>query len=121
MLSRFSSKELFELRNSIPVDFLIKEVLGVPVKTSDGVLRFLCPICNEFHTAINLSTNLGRCFRCEKNFNPIDMVIAVKGMGFVESVNYLKKTSVKSSAHSNEGGMTLEDMVSHIGNPGWAS
>ena len=48
MRKRFSDQELFELRNRIPVDVLIKDQLKMVAKKRDGVLRFLCPICNEF-------------------------------------------------------------------------
>jgi len=88
---RFTGNELFKLRNSIPVDMLIKEQLSIPSKISEGYFRFLCPVCNEFRTATNPKTNLARCFRCERNFNPIDLVMLVKGIGFVESVKYLEK------------------------------
>ena len=84
MKRRFSAQELFELRNAVPVDALIENVLNIPVKQSDGVFRFLCPVCNEFQTATNLFTNLARCFCCERNFNPIDLVMIAKGVGFVD-------------------------------------
>lgn len=91
MSRRFSSKELYELRNSIPIDVLIETQLGIPAKISEGVFRFLCPLCNEFQTAVNPKTNLSRCFRCEKNFNTIDMVMTCRSSRFVDSVKYLKK------------------------------
>lgn len=90
-MSRFSSRELFELRNTIPVDVLIRDHLMVPSKVSDGYFRFLCPLCREFQTAVNPVTNLARCFRCEKNFNTIDLVMDVLGYGFRDSVIFLKK------------------------------
>jgi len=90
MKRRFSAEELFELRNSIPINTVIKELLALPSKTSEGLFRFLCPICNEFQTATNPRTNLARCFLCRKNFNPIDLVMLVKKAGFIESVTYLK-------------------------------
>lgn len=90
-MNRFSSRELFELRNSIPVDVLIRDHLKISSKTCDGLFRFLCPVCHEFQTAVNPATNLARCFRCEKNFNTIDLVMAAKGYGFRDSVLYLKK------------------------------
>jgi DNA primase len=37
-----------------------------------------------------VSTNLARCFSCQKNFNAIDLVMVVKNMGFVDSVSFLK-------------------------------
>ena len=86
----FSSQELYMIRNSIPIDVLIKKELDIPSKISEGFFRFLCPLCNEFQTAVNPKTNLGRCFLCEKNFNPIDMVMEWQGIGFVDSVIYLQ-------------------------------
>lgn len=90
MKYRFSSRELFELRNNIPVDTLIRDHLQVPSKIRDGLFRFLCPLCNEFQTAVNPATNLARCFRCEKNFNTIDLVMEIKEYGFRDSVHFLK-------------------------------
>ncbi len=87
---RFSDQELFELRNYIPIDALIEKKLMIPSKISEGFFRFLCPLCNSFQTAMNPKTNLARCFRCEKNFNTIDMVMICKDMSFVQSVKYLK-------------------------------
>ena len=90
MGKRFSSRELYKLRNSIPIDVLIEKKLTIPSKISEGFFRFLCPLCNEFQTAVNPKTNLGRCFRCEKNFNTIDMVMAWHNTRFVDSVKYLQ-------------------------------
>ena len=90
MNRHFSSQELFMLRNHIPIDTLIENHLKLPSKFSEGFFRFLCPLCNEFHTATNPKTNLARCFRCERNFNTIDMVMICKGQRFVEGVKYLK-------------------------------
>jgi hypothetical protein len=90
MSRHFSSHELFVLRNYIPIDILIEVGLNVPAKVSEGYFRFLCPICNEFQTATNPKTNLARCFRCEKNFNTIDMVMICQKSNFIESVKYLK-------------------------------
>ena len=90
-MKKFSSNELFELRNAIPVETLIQNILRVPSKTSEGVFRFLCPICNEFQTGINPNVNLVRCFRCERNFNAIDLVMENQGCEFKESVVFLKQ------------------------------
>jgi DNA primase len=94
MKNRFSPRELFELRNNIPVDILIRDHLQIPSKIRDGFFRFLCPMCNEFQTAVNPSTNLARCFRCEKNFNAIDLVMEIKGYGFRDSVLFLKQVNM---------------------------
>ncbi|MFN2245882.1 MAG: CHC2 zinc finger domain-containing protein [Candidatus Promineifilaceae bacterium] len=90
MKRRFTGDELFRLRNFIPIDRLIEDKLNIASKQSEGFFRFLCPLCNEFQTATNAATNLARCFVCERNFNPIDLVMIVKKLGFIDSVNYLK-------------------------------
>lgn len=100
MGKRFSSMELYKLRNSIPIHVLIETQLGIPAKISEGVFRFLCPLCNEFQTAVNPKTNLSRCFRCEKNFNTIDMVMIWHNTDFVSSVKYLQAIlNARESGH----------------------
>jgi DNA primase len=94
MTERFPPEMLRKLRNEIPINLLINEFLKLPIKQSEGYFRFLCPICSEFVTATNPKTNLARCFRCEKNFNPIDMVMTVKQVNFRSAVDYL--ASIKS-------------------------
>ena len=96
MKKRFSAEELRELRNLIPINTVIKELLSVPSKISEGHFRFLCPLCNEFQTSTNSSTNLARCYHCEKNFNPIDMVMAVKASQFIDSATYLQEVLSRS-------------------------
>jgi hypothetical protein len=89
MSNRLPPDMLRQLRNQIPINILIEKFLKLPTKVSEGYLRFLCPLCSEFITATNPKTNLARCFRCEKNFNPIDMVMVVKQMSFRSAVDYL--------------------------------
>lgn len=101
MKRRFTGDELFKLRNFIPIDRLIEDDLNIPSKQIEGFFRFLCPLCNEFQTATNPATNLARCFLCERNFNPIDLVMVVKGMGFIESVNYLKPFLSSQTPHGS--------------------
>jgi DNA primase len=99
---RFSSELLRSLRNELSIYELIRFRLDLPSKEREGYLRFLCPRCNEFHTATNPKTNLARCFRCGVNFNPIDMVMAVKACGFVDAVKILVplfEAQRKQSAH----------------------
>jgi DNA primase len=85
----YSKKMLRQLRNEIPIATLIGDILKMPSKISEGYFRFLCPVCKEFNTATNPKTNLARCFRCEKNYNPIDMVMTVEHLNFREAVEYL--------------------------------
>lgn len=89
MHRRFSATNLRQLRNDIPIHRLIGDVLGIPCKVREGYFRFLCPLCSDFNTATNPKTNLARCFRCERNFNPIDIVMLDKQLNFVEAVEYL--------------------------------
>lgn len=90
-MANYISKDLLRnLRNDIPIKEVISNVLKIPNKVSEGYFRFLCPICNEFHTAINKRTNLARCFSCNKNFNPIDIVMICKNLNFLNTVNFLK-------------------------------
>lgn len=89
MAKRHSRVKLRQLRNDIDIADLISGVLDLPNKMSEGYFRFLCPECSEFNTAVNYRTNLARCFRCRKNFNPIDMVIASEGFTFLEAVDFL--------------------------------
>jgi DNA primase len=90
---RFSSGFLRSLRNDIPINDLIRTHTDLPWKEREGYLRFLCPLCGEFHTATNPRTNLARCFRCGVNFNPIEIVMAVDGCAFVDAVKILSRLS----------------------------
>ena len=78
------------LRNDIPIDEVIVDLLNLEVQKDRKTIRFRCPLCYNFHTATNHKTNLARCFDCEKNFNPIDMVITVGNCDFVDAVKILK-------------------------------
>jgi len=96
MSNRLPPEMLRQLRNQIPIAILIERFPKLPTKVSEGYLRFLCPLCSEFITATNPKTNLARCFRCEKNFNPIELVMVVNASNFVESATYLKEVLSRS-------------------------
>jgi DNA primase len=89
--NHFSSDLLHSLRNNIPINNLIENILKVPCEINQGTFRFLCPQCNGLDTKINPQKNLARCFKCQKNFNPIDIVMAVKRVKFKAAVNFLMK------------------------------
>ena len=80
---------LYRLRNQIPIETLIAKHLQWPSKLREGRFVFVCPCCNESLSAINPNVNLARCFRCERNFNPIDFVMSATSSDFVEAVEYL--------------------------------
>ncbi len=88
---RLSNALLHDLRNKIPVRGLIENELGVRCETESGVFRFECPKCGSFHTSVMKNQNLARCFSCENNFNPIDMVMAVKKTEFRPGADFLVK------------------------------
>ncbi len=89
---RIPRDELRRLRNDVDIASLIGR-LAIPSKVRDGYLRFLCPLCSDFHTATNPRTNLARCFRCQRNFNPIDLTIVERGWRFLDAVRYLQQVS----------------------------
>ena len=130
MSRRFSPQLLFELRNHIPIDVLIENVLAMPTTGSEKYFRFSCPICSGFHTAVNPGENLARCFDCQKNFNPIDMVMCRQKIGFAQSVRFLRKLAAskperKSRRPRTAGanavvpaiGQILSQMASTTGKP----
>jgi DNA primase len=90
MSDTLSKTHLRELRNRIEIIPLIAEMLELLYKTHDGRFRFMCPLCHDFDTAVNPETNLARCFRCQRNFNPIDIVMTVKRYSFMQAVRYLQ-------------------------------
>lgn len=85
----FDADFLRRLRNDVSWMALL-ERLRWPHKQRQGQLAFLCPRCREYLSAVNPRTNLGRCFHCETNFNPIDFTIAARQCDFVAAVAYLK-------------------------------
>jgi len=99
----FSSQQLYTLRNDIAVQMLIEKTLRIPWRVTEGCFRFLCPLCNAFDTAVNPKTNLARCFRCEKNFNTIDLVMLVRQADFVRSAKFLQSIHQKNDVSRDRG------------------
>jgi DNA primase len=90
MTAHYPSSFLRKIRNQIPIDKVIVQMLNMSLRPNCHQLRFCCPKCHGFHTAISSKTNLARCFDCKKSYNPIDLEMAVAGHSFVEAVEYLK-------------------------------
>ena len=79
-MSKYFPRELlYRLRNEIPLQRVVADHLNWPCKRREGRFCFVCPRCGESLTAVNPRTNLGRCFRCEENFNAIDFVMLATG------------------------------------------
>ena len=70
-MERYRNDRLRRLRNDISWKKLL-EHWRWPHKVRAGQLAFQCPRCSELIAVVNPRTNLGRCFSCEVNFNPID-------------------------------------------------
>ena len=87
----YSPNFLRMLRNDIPIDKVIVDLLNLELRNSSKMLRFRCPLCQGFHTATNHETNLTRCFDCRENFNPIDLIMTVGNCGFLDAVEFLKR------------------------------
>jgi DNA primase len=88
-LTRVSASQLYRLRNHVSILTVIENYLALPVKHREGFFRFVCPDCGEFNTAINPTTNLARCFTCQRNYNTIDIVMKVQHLSFIATVNLL--------------------------------
>lgn len=117
-MKRFSDEQLSYARNALPIRSVIEILLQLPHKEVEGVYRFLCPLCAEFETGLNPHTNLARCFRCAKNFNPIELVMAGKGLSFVQSVKLLlqeepalKRAPSHQQAESAAGFVTVAGIL----------
>lgn len=89
MSRRFTERQLYQVRNHIPIRHVIETLLAIDSETVDGVFRFRCPLCAGRNTAVNPKTNLSRCFHCGKNFNAIDLCMIVRHISFVDSVKFL--------------------------------
>lgn len=89
-MERYTKEELWKFRNEISMLSVCESLLKLPVKSIEGVNRFQCPLCYEMRTSINPKTNLGRCFRCARNFNPIEIVMVAQDKGFLEAVRCLE-------------------------------
>lgn len=96
MAKFFTRHQLYKMRNNIPLADVLS-VLKWPHKMRDGRVCFVCPQCSESLTAINQRTNLGRCFRCQINFNPIDLVMLINDYDFVAAVHFLQERFPESS------------------------
>ena len=97
-MRRIPAAHLHDLRNRISIERLIERHLHWPCKRCEGIFRFLCPLCHEFHTATNPRTNLARCFRCQRNFNPLDFVMVIQDCDFLQAVAYLEPYLLEGSS-----------------------
>ena len=100
MNRKFSNEELCTIRNKIPVKFVLEQLCGNECKEIEGYIRFVCPVCHEMQTSLHPKENLGRCFRCKRNFNAIEFVMSGCRLSFVESVKLLRSHFRVRDAHA---------------------
>ena len=85
-----------ELLRAIRNDLPMKDTIlwlgrhGPPSKMFEGYFRFLCPGCGELRATIHPRTNLAHCFCCDRNYNNIDLLIAL-GHDFLSAVDLLEQ------------------------------
>ncbi len=89
-MSLIPAEHLRALRNNVAIVEVISD-LGIATKMRGARLTFRCPECGGFTSATNHRTNLARCFRCQRNFNPIELVMAERDWSFPEAVKYLER------------------------------
>jgi hypothetical protein len=83
---------LRQLRNDLPMPVTIAALgrEGPPGKISEGYFRFVCPGCGEMRATVNPRNNLAHCFCCQKNWNNIDLLLAL-GYDFRAAVSLLER------------------------------
>jgi len=86
-VKRISPDRLRALR-ALDIEHVARR-LGLAAAPRGRRRRFVCPCCEDCHTTLAASSNLAWCFRCQRGFNPIDLVIATSGYTFLEAVDYL--------------------------------
>jgi hypothetical protein len=115
MTRHFTSNQLTYLRNQVPLARVIEALPDLETRHADGKLRFGCPVCHGFNTCINAEANLGRCFDCRKNFNPIELVMCQRQISFVESVKWLLQRSADKSATGSGATGTVSTQPAAVG------
>lgn len=83
-----SNEYLRALRNDLPLDRVIAR-LEIPTGRRGRRTTFRCPLCRTHHTVVDPRSNLGRCFRCARSFNPIDLAMAERGCTFLAAIREL--------------------------------
>ncbi len=75
----FPADLLRRLRNDLPMRITIAALdrEGPPSKMRDGRFFFLCPKCGEMLATVNPRNNLAHCFACRRNWNNIDLLLAL--------------------------------------------
>ncbi|MBY0588787.1 hypothetical protein K2X85_16565 [bacterium] len=71
-----------------------------PSKYVEGYFRFLCPSCGEMRATVNPRSNLAHCFTCQRNYNNIDLLLAL-GYDFKAAAHVLEQWLVQHKNRSD--------------------
>ena len=91
MKTLYSKSDIRRFRRSIPIQGLIVDILKIPSTTANGYCQFRCPKCGNSNAGIKVGEKKNRalCPDCETYFNPIDLVMAHKDIGFKQAADFL--------------------------------
>jgi hypothetical protein len=89
IVKRISTDRLRALRNEVEIGS-VAELLRLIAPSRRQRRRFTCPLCRRHHTTLASRSNLARCFPCGRSFNPIELVMAARGCGFLDALRYLE-------------------------------
>lgn len=104
-MSRIPAARLRALRNDLDLPSLLAE-LRIPARSRGRRTAFRCPVCERVEMRLHPRVNLARCFGCERSFNPIDLVMTERRVGFRAAVDFLERCSpcVRSDHDSGADG-----------------
>ena len=91
-----TKEELRRLRNDVPIEIVVQQ-LRLERRMRGRRHEFHCTECGGFHGTIHEQANLARCFRCARNYNPIDLIMAVRRASFLEAVYELREIDRSTS------------------------
>ncbi|MFH1709165.1 MAG: hypothetical protein ABIF71_14775 [Planctomycetota bacterium] len=102
------------IRNDLPMPVTIGCLApdGPYGKMSECFFRFVCPHCRQIRATVNPKNNLAHCFCCHRNFNNIDLLLAL-GYDFIKAVALLWKwlKEYKAGAGGPGGSDHRRDLV----------
>jgi hypothetical protein len=89
MSDRVNAEELTFYRNNMPIREVIY-ALRIPWRMDDQLCRFQCPSCKGWDSTLHPKENIGRCFSCNRNYNPIDLAEIIDNKGFRTAIEWLR-------------------------------
>ena len=100
-MRKITPEELRRLRNDVPVELVFDE-LRLDSRWRGQRREFRCPKCYGMHVAVHDRVNLARCFRCQRNYNPIDLLMLVPGLKFPDAIRHLRRLAITTASRSTK-------------------